>query len=129
MLFFPCVSAEFGYLLGFAGSLVGHDLRLRFFQVGETEFDILPGRQPREQRILLENNAAVISRPDDRRAVHGDLAAGGRFQAGNNVQQRSLAAAGGADHADKFVFKDLQVYTVQGNGLLIASLVNLFHIR
>src|SRR5258708_32788345 len=39
-------------------------------------------------------------------------AAGRHQQAGGHLQQRALAAAGGADHRDKFAAADLEAYPV-----------------
>src|SRR5699024_7960671 len=57
----------------------------------------------------------------DQLAVVVDLAAGGLEQAGDDVQQRALAAAGGADDADELVVVDVQRDAVEGYHLAVAA--------
>jgi hypothetical protein len=49
--------------------------------------------QPGHQGVLLEHHATVGARTGDRAAVEQDLAARGRQEPGQAVQQRGLAAA------------------------------------
>ena len=58
---------------------------------------------PREQLgEILEHDAAVHAAPGDRLAADPDFARGGREEAGDDVEQRRLAAAGRADDAQEF---------------------------
>ncbi len=54
---------------------------------------VLPG----QQGVVLEHHAAFGARALDRHAVEGDAPGAGLDEAGNQVQQRSLAAAGRAE--------------------------------
>ena len=67
------------------------------------ELDILQGGKPGQQRIALENHAAVETGGHDRLAIDGDPAFVVALQPGGNRQQRGLAAARGADKRDKFI--------------------------
>lgn len=42
----------------------------------ESELDVVRGGAPRKRRVLLEHDAAVACRPDDRAAVHQHAAVG-----------------------------------------------------
>ncbi|MDZ7747654.1 MAG: hypothetical protein U5K43_01480 [Halofilum sp. (in: g-proteobacteria)] len=70
------------------------DLGLRPAHHLGSEADVLPDREPLEQRALLEHHAALRARADDRFVVEPDIARGRREEAGDDVEQRGLAAAG-----------------------------------
>ena len=105
----PAVEGPHPLLPGFW--VLFHPL-LPFAQELEAKLDVPPHRSPGEEGVLLEDNAPVVARADDFLPVQGDLAAGGVFQPGDDVQQGGLAAAGGPHYTDKLVFIDGQVYTV-----------------
>ena len=50
------------------------------------------------------------------------------MQTCNDVQQGGLAAAGRTDHADELVVIDIQIRTVQSDGLAVAALINLLNV-
>ena len=60
-----------------------------------------PHGQPGKQRVVLEHHAAVAARAGDRVVVDATLARRWLLEAGDDAQQRRLAAARGADQADE----------------------------
>src|SRR5690349_16962261 len=68
----------------------------------QTEPDVVPDREPRKQRGLLEDHAAIRSRAFDRLAIHQYLSDGRRLEARNKVQQRGLATTACTDQRDDF---------------------------
>jgi hypothetical protein len=86
------------------GELVFGDARSRGFvhsAQAQPQRDVVAHRQPRHQRVLLEDDTAVGARADHRPAVEQDLAGGRRQKAGDAIQQRRLAAARGAERDDE----------------------------
>ena len=63
----------------------------------QAELDIGLRRLPRQQRILLEDHAAVGTRPRDLAAGNPDLTGGRSVKAGNDAQEGRLTAARGTD--------------------------------
>ena len=61
-------------------------------------------------------------------AVNQHFAGGSFVEACDDVQQGRLAAAGGTDHANKLIVIDIQIGTVQSNGLAVAALINLLNV-
>ncbi len=80
----------------------------------EGEFDVLPGGQPGEQGIALEDHAAVEAGPRHRHAVDQKLALVEILQPGDDGEQRALAAARGADEGDELVLGQGQIDVMQG---------------
>ena len=83
-------------------------------------------------RGLLEYHATVGAGAGDRLSVQPDLAAGGRFEAGQQVQGGRLAATRGPDDGDDLLARDVQVQAVEGQGAAGAasgSAVNLVDAR
>src|SRR5262249_7447606 len=72
----------------------------------ETERDVVLDRQPRKQRRLLEHHAAIRPRSLDGLAIDENPPGGRRFEAGDEVQERGLAAAAGADQRDDLLLLD-----------------------
>src|SRR5262249_41250271 len=70
-------------------------------------------REPREQRVALEDDRAVEARAFDRLIVddHGTIRR--RLQSGQDVEHRGLAAAGVADDADEFAARHRQPQLLQ----------------
>ncbi len=87
----------------------------------EAELDVLLHRE-REQRVLLEDDAAVGAGALDGLAVHGDAAARGLLKPADDVEQRRLSAAGGAHDADELVLVNVKVHSVQGGHLALAGI-------
>jgi len=75
----------------------------------EAEGDILADREPGEERRLLEDQAAVGGRALDRIAEETDLARGRRLEPGDQVEQRRLAAARGAEQHHELARGDVEV--------------------
>ena len=66
-------------------------------------------RQPGKQRVVLEHHAAVAAGTGDRLALHRRTSPRGRLlEAGDDAQQRRLAAARGADQADELAFASMR---------------------
>ncbi|MNL38173.1 hypothetical protein D3C87_1603680 [compost metagenome] len=76
-------------------------LRVAARRVEQRQPDVLFHRQPREQAVLLEHDAALQAGARYALAVQQDLAAVILFQAHHQPQQGGLAAAAGADDADE----------------------------
>jgi hypothetical protein len=70
-----------------------------------------PGKQLGE---ILKHHAAVLAVAGDRLAAEADLAAGRRDEAGDDVEQRRLAAAARADDAHEFRGRDVEADRVDG---------------
>src|SRR6516164_4907469 len=78
--------------------VLAHEAPFRRHRVGDVAHD----REPREQRVALEDHRAVEARAFDRLIVddHGTIRR--RLESGQNVEYRGLAATGVADDADEF---------------------------
>ena len=83
----------------------------------QSQRDILPRVQPWQQRIILEHHCPVRPGPDHRPAADGDRAHIGPIEAGDDVQQRGLAATGRTDQHHQFAGPDIQVDVLQDPGL------------
>jgi hypothetical protein len=81
----------------------------------QAELGILDDREPRQQRVLLEDDAAVGARSLDPAAAEGQLALGRRHEARHQAEQRGLAAAGGAEGDDEVALFDGKVHVLQGD--------------
>jgi hypothetical protein len=75
--------------------------------------DVLPHREPRQQRMVLEHDGAVGTGRVDLATVEDHAAAGRPEQPGDDVQHRRLAAARVADQRDEFAARDLEVDAVE----------------
>ncbi|OJV02810.1 MAG: hypothetical protein BGO06_14725 [Shinella sp. 65-6] len=95
------------------------DLGLRMPRRFQREFHVLPGRQPGQKRIALENHAAVRAGSEDVVSVDLEVAIVMGLQSGDDRKQRALAAAGCADQRNEFVLADRQRDVVEnGNTVL-----------
>ena len=72
----------------------------------EAEVDVLARRQPREERRVLEHDAALGPGRVDDLAVERDASRVGALEPGDEVEQRRLAAARRAEQADELPFVD-----------------------
>src|SRR5215469_14475499 len=81
-----------------------HKPPFRRHRVGDVAHD----REPREQRVALEDYRAVEARAFDRPIVDDHGAIRGRLESGQDVEHRGLAAAGMADDADEFAARHRQ---------------------
>jgi hypothetical protein len=75
--------------------------------------DIFIDREPREQRVVLEHNAAVGAGRGDFQVVEQHRAGVGPMQAGDERDERGLARAGVADDGDELAFLHGQVDVAQ----------------
>ena len=75
--------------------------------------DVVGGRAPRQQARLLEDQADARVGPVDRRVVELGRAAAGCEQAGDDAQERRLAAAVRADQGDDAAARDGEVDAVE----------------
>ena len=91
----------------------------------QSEHNVLLHGEPGEQGVLLEDHAALGAGAGDLLAFAVDSAGSGLVEAGDDVEQGRLTAAGGAYHADEFVLIDVQVHPVQGYHLAVAGIVYL----
>ena len=80
----------------------------------EAEGDVVGDGLPRVQRVGLEHHPPVGAGPDDRLAVDGDRPVGRPVEPADDVQQRRLAAARGADQTDELAVVDVEVDVVDG---------------
>ncbi|SKF62609.1 Uncharacterised protein [Mycobacteroides abscessus subsp. abscessus] len=79
----------------------------------------------REQGVALEDQtqvAAVRRFPGDVAPVHQDLSLSGIDEAGDDVEQGGLAAAGGAQHGEELPGLDVQGVEVEDRGVPVAGL-------
>src|SRR5262245_31210 len=76
----------------------------------EAVADILRDRQPRKQRILLEDDAAIDTWTGHRLAIDLDDPAVRTDKAAENVEERALAAAGRSDNGDELTFRNVDVH-------------------
>ena len=74
----------------------------------ERQQHVVDRRAPGQQVGILERHADRLERAGDRLAFDGERAAGRRMQAGDEPQERALAAARGPDHGDELAVRDLQ---------------------
>ena len=79
----------------------------------ETELGVLDDVQPGKQGMSLEYHAAVSSRTADQHPLAEDFSARWRQGTGDDVEQRGLAAAGGAERHDESVVAEVQVNAVE----------------
>ena len=110
---------------------VGHGLFLGLFALDPShlqgEHNVFTHRQPGEEGVLLEHDAAVGAGALHLFAVHVDVALGGGVQAADDVEEGGLAAAGGAHHADELVLMDIHIHAVEGDHLAVTAVELLYH--
>ena len=87
------------------------------FTAGQAESHVLEHAHVAEQGVVLEHEAHVALAHVHVGGVFAaevDAAGVGRFQAGNDAQQRGLAAARGAEQREQFARSDVEVDVAQG---------------
>src|SRR5438105_13468478 len=82
-------------------------------------------RPPGKQHRLLEDDADVASRTVDERAAQARLAGGGWQDAGQDLQQRRLAAAGGTDHRHELALGHVEGRAIERGDPAVARGVGL----
>ncbi|MNQ66294.1 hypothetical protein D3C85_807840 [compost metagenome] len=99
-------------------------LRRRHATPLEAELDVLPHRQPREQRVALEHHAAVRAGAFDLLAANVNLTRGRFGQAGGEIQQARLAAARRPHQHSELLVRHFERHFLQrGKGTAIGFLV------
>ena len=83
----------------------------------DRELDVVVDGQPRQQRMALEDDGAVGARRVDFAVLQQDGARRDLRQAGDQVEQRGLAATGMADDGDELALLDRQRDAFQHLGL------------
>ena len=94
---------------------------LRHASLAQSEGDVVGDGEPGKERVGLEHHAAIGARAGDGLAVEQHAARGGAVEAGNDAQQRRLAAAGGAEDGDEIVVGDAERDRLQRAGRLGAA--------
>ena len=89
-------------------------LRLAGAADGKPEAHVLPDRQPGEERGLLEDQAALGRRRLDQVAERPGEALGHLLQAGDEIEQGALAAAGRPQEDHELAGRDVEVDVAQG---------------
>ncbi len=120
-------AAEFVGQAAFEAAEAHHGGHLRHALVGvtgiavEAEGDVLAHVEVREEGVLLEDHAdaAALGRQmeataGDAHAADFDAAAVERFEAGDQAQERGLAAAAGAEQGEQLALGQRQRYAVDG---------------
>jgi len=74
---------------------------------------------PRHQALGLKHITGAFVDACEWLAKHRHRASAGGQQPGTDIEQRALAAAGGADHADKFTSADRQAHVLDGGVALL----------
>ena len=86
----------------------------------ERKLDVPPQGEPRKERGVLEDHGAIRTRPGHDLSRRGDRASDGLDQAGDEVQDSRLAAAGRTEQADELSGGDTQRDVLQRNGPMFA---------
>jgi hypothetical protein len=107
--------------------LAGDGARLAPSQPGgpKGELDIADRGEPRQQRVALEDDAAVEARPSDRNAVDADRPLVVLLQPRGYGEKRRLAAARGADEGDELVLADIEVEAAERDRLAALAMESL----
>jgi len=86
------------------------NFRRRDAGAAQAERDIVPYIEPGEGRVFLKHDADVLRHgAGDRSPVHLDRARRRREQPRDDLQQRTLAAAGRPDHADELAAPEIEI--------------------
>ena len=87
----------------------------------QSEFDVLRGRQPGKQSMVLKDHRPVRPRSGDRPVIQQCAAAVGPDHSRGDVQQRALSAAAGADDDHEFARLAIQRDVLDGRDIGIAE--------
>jgi len=82
----------------------------------QTERHVAGHREPREEHVLLKDDAAIGAGSRDSAAVHEDLSGRGTKETGDEVQQRRLAAARWPENADELALRHVEVDVEERRG-------------
>ncbi len=86
------------------------------------QVDVVVAAHPRQQRVALEDHRAVRARVTDLAVGQQQHTAGGLEQAGHEVEQGRLAAAGMTDQRHELAARDRQVDVAQRGERALAGL-------
>lgn len=88
-----------------------HSTALAFLYPGQLQAksDIIQHVAPRQQPLMLEDHAAIGTRPANRLPVQRNTAAVSGDKSGNEIEQRGFAAARRAEYHHQLVAVDRQV--------------------
>ena len=104
------------------GAGVGVDAALHL----QAEADVLLDGAPGHQRVVLEDDGAVGAGAGDRLAVDRDLAGGRLDEAGDDVEERALAAAAGAHDREELALAHFEVEVLQAISVLFSRVRSYF---
>ena len=85
-------------------------MQLRSVVLPQPEFDIANHVEPRHQRVLLEDDAAIGAGAHHRLAVESDRPFGRRQEAGDRGEQRRLPAPRRADGDDEIAVAHREIH-------------------
>ena len=115
---------------GLRSGVVDFERDLHVLQRGEERDEI--GLLKNEAEVLAAEGAQVHQRlwpVHHRLAADGDLAGGRRIDQRHRGEQRGLARAAGAEHADDFAARDVQRGIAHGDDLGVAAAIDLAEVR
>src|SRR5690349_6384582 len=103
--------------------LIGAVVAFRAGHTGQlqAEFDVGADVEPREERSFLEDDDAVPPRPGDGVAADEHFAGGRLFEAGDDVQERGLAASRRSKEANELPGPDGKGDVLEGERVLAAG--------
>ena len=78
-----------------------------------SELNVLADGQPWKQGVILKDHDAIGSRTLHRLSIDQNLTGSLRLQAGNQVQERGLAATRWSDDAEKFSGTNFKIDVIQ----------------
>jgi hypothetical protein len=81
---------------------------------------VLPHRKPGEERVLLEDHAALGTRAADRLAVDAQCARRWSNESGDRIEQRRFAAPGRPEQAHELAVVDVELHVVHGDKIAVA---------
>src|SRR4030095_9588179 len=79
------------------------------------QMHVAEAREPWQERVILEDDAAIRAWPRDLPAGAQQEAVGGFEQSAHEIEQRRLAASGMADERDELPAPDDEVDVAQGD--------------
>jgi hypothetical protein len=91
------------------------------------ELDVLPGRPPGEEHVLLEHDAPVSPGPGDRLAVDEDAPARRGDEARDHAQERGLATPARSEQTDEVLVAHLERQVVDRDHRPLPRDVDLAH--
>ena len=93
-----------------------------------TERHVRTYAQPGKQRALLEDDAAVRPRPNDRLAVQQNLALRWRLKASKKIEQRRFSASARADDRDELTVCNVERHAQKSRHFAGRAVIRLPHV-